>query len=223
MARKAGFWSGLIAGLMAALAVLAVGALALVYSGSYNVAATEEHASLTRWAFDTTMRRSVRQRAEDFQRTEAVTEAMLSAGARDYHATCQHCHGGPGARRADWAEAMRPRPPHLAEAAAEWEPGEIFWIVKHGIKMTGMPAFGPSHDDAALRSIVAFVKALPAMTPERYQALGGSASAGHGHGSEGPGSPGGQQRAPAAAAPAVSSPAHAHPPAPAPRSNDRTR
>lgn len=80
--------------------------------------------------------------------------------------------------REKWADGMRPRPDGVGGAAAEWEPGEVYWIVKHGIKMTGMPAFGPSHDEETLRGIVAFVKELPAMTPERYAALGGDSSEG---------------------------------------------
>lgn len=78
---------------------------------------------------------------------------------------------------------MRPMPPHLTEAAAHWEPKEVFWVVKHGIKMWGMPAFGPAHDDEALWGLVAFVKQLPGMTPEAYEA----ATGGGGHGSSGTG------------------------------------
>jgi mono/diheme cytochrome c family protein len=85
---------------------------------------------------------------------------------------CEHCHGGPGVERDEWASGMRPRPPHLTEEAGEWEPKEVFWLVKHGARMTGMPAFGPTHDDQTLWSIVALVKDLPAMTPERYASLG---------------------------------------------------
>lgn len=67
---------------------------------------------------------------------------------------------------------MKPRPPHLSEAAAHWRPQELFWLVKHGVKMSGMPAFGPTHADQEIWNIVAFVRELPGMTPERYAALG---------------------------------------------------
>lgn len=75
---------------------------------------------------------------------------------------------------------MIPEPPHLTEEAAECERGEIRWILEHGIKMSGMPAFGPTHEDDVLRDVTAFVKTLPGITPERYEAL--TAGAGHGHG-----------------------------------------
>ena len=166
--------AGLIAGIAGTVALLAVIGLAIVYTGAYNVAATEDHASLTRWAFDTTFRNSVESRAEDITAPESLTPEMVSAGASAYKTMCQHCHAGPGVERAEWASGMRPRPPHLKEAAAEWQPNEVFWIVKHGVKMTGMPGFGPTHDDRTLWSLAAFVKELPAMTPERYAALSGS-------------------------------------------------
>lgn len=181
---------GVLAGVLGTLAVAGLIGLIVVYTGAYNVAATEEHASFTRWAFDTTFHNSVERRAEDIVVPEAVTPALLEVGASRYKATCQHCHGGPGVERAEWASGMRPRPPHLSEAAARWEPQEVFWLVKHGVKMSGMPAFGPTHDDETLWGITAFVKELPAMTAERYAALGQSQGEAHGSGgAQGGGSP----------------------------------
>ncbi|PWS38876.1 class I triheme cytochrome c [Falsiroseomonas bella] len=164
-------WLGAAAGALGVLAVAGAAGLLVVYSGAYNVAATEEHASFTRWAFDTTMQNSVERRASDLP-APAPTAEMVAAGASEYREYCQHCHAGPGVERAEWASGMRPRPPHLTEAAANWSPQEVFWLVRHGVKMSGMPAFGPTHDDATLWNIVAFVKELPAMTPERYAELG---------------------------------------------------
>lgn len=170
---------GVLLGGLSVLLLLGLAGLVVVYTGAYNVAASEGHTALARWAFDTTMRRSVRMRAEDVRMTDAVAPATLAAGARAYKSMCQHCHAGPGVEREKWADGMQPRPPHLVEAAGEWKPSEVYWIVKHGIKMTGMPAFGPSHDEETLRGIAAFVKSLPAMTTEQYATLGGSGPQGH--------------------------------------------
>ena len=71
-----------------------------------------------------------------------------------------------------FALGMVPAPANLAHTARVWPPAELYWVVKYGIKMTGMPAFGPSHDDQTLWGIAAFVSELPAMTPERYAAFG---------------------------------------------------
>lgn len=168
---------GIVIGSLGLLVLLGIIGLVVVYTGAYNVAATEQHMSVTRWAFDTTMHQSVKQRAADVNPVETITPAMITAGASAYKSMCQHCHAGPGVDREKWADGMRPRPPHLAEAAAEWEPSEVYWIVRHGIKMSGMPAFGPSHDESTLWGIAAFVKELPAMTPERYASLGKGAGA----------------------------------------------
>jgi mono/diheme cytochrome c family protein len=170
--RKKAAGIGVVAGFLGSFALVAIIGLIVVYSGCYNIAATEEHASFTRWTFDTTFRNSVERRASELAVPESVTPAMVAAGGAEYKATCQHCHAGPGVERSEWASGMRPQPPHLTEAAAEWELQEVFWLAKHGAKMTGMPAFGPSHDDETLWNIAAFVKELPAMTPERYAALG---------------------------------------------------
>jgi mono/diheme cytochrome c family protein len=175
------FALGLAAGALCLLLLLAAVGLGVVYTGAYNVAATEEHSSLGRWVFDTTFHRSVKARAAELEPPSNLG-AMVERGAGEYKAMCQHCHGGPGVERDEWASGMRPRPPHLTESAAQWRPREVFWLAKHGAKMSGMPAFGPTHDDEALWSIAAMVKELPAMTPERYAALGhehGEAESGH--------------------------------------------
>lgn len=173
MTRQGKTWiTAFAAGVVATVAVAFAALLWTAYSGTYNIAATEEHASFTRWLFDTTFHSSVEGHADAAAAPEDITEQMLAAGAREYKETCQHCHAGPGIERAEWAAGMRPQPPHLNEAAAEWEMAEVFWLAKHGAKMTGMPAFGPTHDDETLWNVAAFVKELPAMTAEEYAAAG---------------------------------------------------
>src|SRR5690606_5273338 len=135
---------GIAAGVLGTLVVLAAIGVIVVYTGAVNVAATEEHQSFTRWAFDTTFQNSVELRASDIVAPDKITPDMVAAGASAYKSMCQNCHAGPGAEREDWASGMRPRPPYLTEAAAKWELQQLYWIVKHGVKLTGMPAFGPS-------------------------------------------------------------------------------
>lgn len=166
--------AGILVGAVAMLVLLAVAGLVVVYSGAYNVAATDRHADLMRWAFETTLHRSVERRSADIPAPDAISVDQIAAGAKIYGSTCFHCHGGPGAERPGWADNMRPKPPHLAEAAAEWELREIFWIAKNGLKMTGMPAFGGEYDDPALWGVAAFVQRMPGMTPEDYAAAAGA-------------------------------------------------
>jgi mono/diheme cytochrome c family protein len=168
---------GALLGALTMLIVLAAIALLVVLTGAYNVAATDRHNPVVGWALDTTMHNAVQARADGEAPPPEFTPAMIAAGAGEYKEYCAHCHGGIGEGRAEWAAGMRPHPPALARAADRWSEREVFWMVKHGIKMSGMPAFGPTHDDRTLWNIAAFVKAMPEMTAEQYAGFAG----GHEH------------------------------------------
>lgn len=170
---------GIGIGVLGTLLVLLFIVLMTAYSGAYNIASTEDHTPFVRWLFTTTMHNSVKDGAADIASPSRFTESMTAAGAAEYKSMCQHCHGGPGVDRDEWAAGMLPEPPRLTEAATEWNPNEIFWLVKHGVKMAGMPAFGPTHSDDTLWNITAFVQALPAMTKEEYAAYPGEESHSH--------------------------------------------
>lgn len=175
---------GVVGTLLLAVAVW----LAVAYSGAYNVAASDPHADAVRWTLDTTMHRSVSSRAEPGAVPDSFPDETVARGAGHYAAFCAHCHGGPGAEPALWSRGMRPEPPHLAEAATEWSAAEIHWIVENGIKMSGMPAFGPHQPPETILALTAFVSALPGLSAEDYAALTGGQ--GHGHGGEGHGGEG---------------------------------
>ena len=166
---------GALFGVIGMLALLLLVGLLVVLTGGYNVAATDRHTAVGAWALNTNFTNSVQGNAENITAPE-FTRAMIDAGAPEYKAMCAHCHGGVDESRAEWAKGMRPMPPALARAAEEWSGAEVYWLVKHGAKMTGMPAFGPTHDEQALWNIAAFVKAMPEMTAEQY----GSYSSEHG-------------------------------------------
>jgi len=99
-----------------------------------------------------------------------VLAGAIAAGARRYAALCAGCHLAPGVTKSDIRAGLYPHPPNLAQK--EMQPAQrAFWIVKHGIKMSAMPAWGKMLDDAEIWEIVAFVRKMPAMTPEIYQEL----------------------------------------------------
>lgn len=170
--------AGAVIGLVLIILVALMVGLGVAYTGVYNVAATQDHQPIVRWTLDTTMRNSVAGRAEDIE-IPRLTDAMVAAGAKRYKAMCQHCHGGPGVEKSEWAKGMLPQPPHLPEVASEWEANEVYWLAKHGVRMSGMPAFGPTHSDDQLWEIAAFVKRLPGMTHDTYASF--ENSSGHGN------------------------------------------
>jgi mono/diheme cytochrome c family protein len=175
--RQPSFAAGVTLGITSTLLVGIAVWLTIAYSGFYNVAATDPHADPVRWTFDTTMHRSVSKRADDDAVPANPSRDVIARGAAHYAHACVHCHGAPGQDPADWSRGMRPEPPHLTEAAAEWSPNEIHWIVGNGVKMTGMPAFSPHYSEEEIVALAAFVAALPGLTAADYTALAGSGNA----------------------------------------------
>jgi mono/diheme cytochrome c family protein len=170
---------GAAVGVLATLLLMVLVAAVVAYSGGYNVAASSGHSAGVRWLFQTTMQASVRSRAGS-DGGSPLAGGNVAAGAHEFKAMCEHCHGGAGVGPAEWSRGMLPRPPKLTEAAADWKQQELFWIIQHGIKDTGMPSFGETHDEATLGNIAAFVHRLPGMTPEQYQAYGPAEETAHG-------------------------------------------
>ena len=160
------FW-GIVVGI---LAFFVIGIITM-YSGVYNVAASSPHTAIGRWVLHTTMEHSVEAHAEDVKAPAQLTRAMVEKGAHHFKDDCVGCHGAPGVEPHEMAKGMRPEPPELKEAAEEMSPEEIFWVVKHGIKMTGMPAWGKVDDDEELWNTVAFVKHIPEISAEQYREM----------------------------------------------------
>jgi mono/diheme cytochrome c family protein len=159
---------------------LVVGVVAFVSLGAYNVAATEPHTRLTHWFLHTAMERSVGARADEVPSPPPVDSGTLQHGFEEYHAMCVACHGAPGIERSELGKGLNPEPPDLAEESAEWTDRELFWITKHGIKLTGMPAFGVTHSDQELWGIVAFLRRLQYMSADEYRRLAADADARNG-------------------------------------------
>lgn len=154
---------------VAALALLALGGAVLLYSGAYNVAATENHTAVGRWLLNTGQNRSVAVRADDVPDPPAVDSSMVETGFEHFRTMCVVCHGAPGVERGEFGKGMTPTPPELSEQAARFDARELFWIVKHGIKLAGMPAFGPTHSDQEIWGIVSFLERLEGMSAGEYQ------------------------------------------------------
>jgi mono/diheme cytochrome c family protein len=168
--------------ILAVLVLLVIaGAFAFIYSGAYDVAATSPHSHLVQWALSTTMDRSVRSRAVRVEVPDDLSNPVrIREGAAHYVETCEGCHAGPGLEKSEIAQGLNPQAPDLAESGEEMSAQELYWVIDHGIKMTGMPAFGPTHDEREMWSMTAFVKALPTLSAAQYAELR-EAAEGHHH------------------------------------------
>ncbi len=174
------------------LAIIA--AMGFVYSGVYDIAADTPHHAVTHWLLHTTMDRSVARRAAEISVPGNLGDTtVIRSGAGLYAEMCIDCHLAPGLASTELREGLNPQPPELAYEVADMSPAELFWITKHGVKMSAMPAWGKSHTDTDIWAMVAFMQKLPRMSPTQYKELtatpaGQPAAQGHGehrHGTDG--------------------------------------
>lgn len=155
--------------IVASLAALATAAATAWYMGVYDISATDQHLAPTYWVLDTAMRRSVKQRAAKIEVPELGQPGQNQRGLALYRQHCAQCHGAPGVAPESFALGMTPAPANLVYTAREWPPAEIFWVVKEGIKMTGMPAWKYRMPDEDLWAIVSFMRELPGLSPIEYR------------------------------------------------------
>jgi mono/diheme cytochrome c family protein len=174
---KSAFITLLVVALLGVISLFAV-----IYNGTFNVAATENHSRLTKWIFSAARESSIEKHAAGIEVPNLNDEKKIKNGFRSYREMCAVCHTPPGDDDSPIAQGLNPRAPNLGCEAEELSDAELFWVIKNGIRMTGMPAWGVTHGDKEIWAVVAFVKALPKMTAEQYKALDRSTEAGHSHG-----------------------------------------
>lgn len=156
---------------LAVLVVLSAGSLLYAWSGIYNIAATQPHWDITRWFIETLKDRSIDVHSEDVQVPNLDEATIKQAAFSHYHGMCRLCHGAPGVEPEEFAKGLYPEPPEMTSGhlQQEFNQAQIHWIAKHGIKLTGMPAFGPTHTEEALWGLVALVEEMDDMSPEQYR------------------------------------------------------
>ncbi|HEX4497296.1 MAG TPA: cytochrome c [Thermoanaerobaculia bacterium] len=159
---------------LAVVVVLVLAGIGFIVSGVYDVSASVPDRGLIRWALVTTQEHSVRRAAAGIKGKIAVPnledEKLIRTGLVHYNEMCTTCHGAPGVKISEIGQGLNPDPPELSDAGRA-APEETFWVVKNGIKMTGMPSFGVTHTDDEIWAIVAFVRRMGKLTPEQYQAM----------------------------------------------------
>ncbi|HEX2336810.1 MAG TPA: c-type cytochrome [Hyphomicrobiaceae bacterium] len=164
LAKLAGWLVSGAAGMAAALFLLA-------WSGIYNVAASTGHWAVVDWFLAFGMRNSVDLRANAITAPVLDRPDLIRLGAAHFHGGCAFCHGAPGVPVSPIARQMLPSPPHLATSMRTWTDEELFWIVQHGIKYTGMPGWVALERADEIWAVVAFLKRLPEMDANSYREL----------------------------------------------------
>ena len=161
------------------LIVLALAAGAYVWSGLYNIGADDPHMRATYTLLETLRDRSIEARASQLTVPDLSDPAKITQGAGNYNAMCVGCHLAPGVSETELSKGLYPAPPNLGKELIE--SAHAFWVIKHGIKASGMPAWGKSMDDAFIWNMAAFLQKLPSLDAAQYQAMVGK-SGGHSHG-----------------------------------------
>lgn len=161
------------------LVILAAAAGAFIYSGLYNIGADRPHSKLVASALTQLRENAIEHHARDIEVPADLNDSKrVSAGAGLYAGMCTGCHLGPGLGKSEISQGLYPPAPELAKVS-DLSPAEQFWIIKHGVKFSAMPAWGKTHDDQLIWDMVAFLRRLPRMSPEQYKAAVAGAPADH--------------------------------------------
>jgi mono/diheme cytochrome c family protein len=141
----------------------------VAFTGAYQVGADVPHWSITRQAIGFLRDHTIERRAADIKPPPLDDPALIKLGAEHYAATCTGCHLAPGMGHSELRDGLYPKPPNLTRFAPD--PAEAFWVIKHGLKMTAMPAWGATYDDHAIWAMVAYLQKQPRMSAVEFQAL----------------------------------------------------
>lgn len=166
--------------ILVGLSVIAVLAVAgFIWSGLYNIGADDPHTGPVYSALETLRERSIAVRANELQVPNLDDQARIVQGAGNYAAMCAGCHLAPGMSETEMSRGLYPAPPNLTEHGVD--AAEAFWVIKHGIKASGMPAWGESMADEYIWNMAGFLQVLPTLDAAEYRAMVDS-SGGHSHG-----------------------------------------
>ena len=153
------------------LTILIAAFFIYIISGAYEISQLSQHNALTKSIISLTTHSSINKRMKDIVVPGNLKDtAQIVLGFKHYHEMCSGCHGAPGVKPEELAEGLYPKPPQLYKNAEEGDAQEFFWIIKNGIKMTSMPAYGPTHTDEKIWAITSFVtQHFANMTPDEYK------------------------------------------------------
>ena len=152
------------------LAFGVIGAGVFVESGFYDIGADDHHTKIVLALIEQLRESSIEVRARTIDLRYVEDPQRIAAGAKHYAALCVGCHLAPGLTKSEIRPGLYPHPPNLVQEDLH-DSRRTFWIIKHGIKMSAMPSWSKTLDDAAIWDVVAFIRKMPDMSPETYQQI----------------------------------------------------
>ena len=164
--------------LIVLILIAALGGL-FIYSGVYNIGADAPHSKIVYSALEDLRDNSIARHARGIVvPSDLNSPARIRAGSSLYDEMCTGCHLGPGLERTELSQGLYPSAPELAQGD-DLSASEQFWVIKHGVKLTAMPAWGKTHSDDLIWDMVAFIRQMPKMNPDQYKAVVASAPKDH--------------------------------------------
>ncbi len=153
------------------IAILITSFYLYISTGSFEISQLTPHNALTKKIISITKHRSIDKRMKEVVVPGNLKDTdLIIAGFKHYEEMCTGCHAAPGVNADEMAKGLYPKPPELFKHVEEDDAQEFFWILKNGIKMTSMPAYGPTHSDDKIWAITAFVtQKLGKMSAADYQ------------------------------------------------------
>jgi cytochrome c553 len=164
-------WKAAVCRVLGILTALAIGGVLFIALGLPSIAANTGHWPLTERFLEVVMTHTVRMRTLGTKVPPLDDPALVLKGAGHYATGCAPCHGAPGQPRSLIARQMLPTPPWLVDDVSSLEPAEMFWIVRHGLKYTAMPAWPAPEREDEVWAMVAFLQRLPGLDPAEYRQL----------------------------------------------------
>jgi mono/diheme cytochrome c family protein len=163
-----------LVGFLASLVGMALLAAVLAFSGVISVAANQYGPVDARAdaVLNAVSRASIRRHAARLTNPLAGDRAAAVEGLVEFRESCLNCHGAGKLPPAEFAAGLNPGAPSLdSKEIQSMSDGELFWVISHGIRATGMPAFSGSKDEQEIWKLVTFARRLPGLTAEERTEL----------------------------------------------------
>ena len=159
-----------VSGVIFTLLVLSVTVIGVTHLGLYPIGADNPPGSLERVLAGRAMDVYAEKHKPQGTNPTELTPANLTEGAKEYEEHCAFCHGGAKAKVSPMRDQFSPPVPQLIDRIPHDDDAWLFWVTKHGVRMTGMPAWSGIMSDEEMWKVIAFIKHSDKLPPETQAA-----------------------------------------------------